>query len=92
MIYNEDSIKGLDIVPAQKLSGRLVDIKSPEELFILTSTLSVYSWHSLEKVYLAVLEKHGYSYNDIGFVFPDEAAEWGESIDGIQVYNQMGEI
>ncbi len=92
MIYDEKSIRNLKIVSAQKSSGRLVEINFPEEFFILSSTFSIYQWSSIEKIYMAVSGKYGYSYNDIGFTFPSEAEEWGEIIEGIKIYNPMGEI
>jgi hypothetical protein len=92
MNYDINKIKKFEISPASKSSGKLVNIKFPEDFFILASTLSIYTWNSVEKIYKAISEKYGYSYNDIGFTFPSEAMEWGEIIEGVKVYNPMGEL
>jgi hypothetical protein len=72
-------------------SAFLVNLDSPDSFCILSSVITYFYWNSLLNLIICVNNQHGISSNEHGFFYPNDAKEWGEELDGVQVFSPLGE-
>jgi hypothetical protein len=69
------------------------EILGPRELKVLMSSLDFFSWSQMPYVAAGVLDREGIGINGTGFRYPTDELDPGEEpLEGVEVYNPLGEI
>ncbi|MBW4448469.1 MAG: hypothetical protein KME38_16780 [Spirirestis rafaelensis WJT71-NPBG6] len=80
--------------PSSVSSLKLItQISEPKELLILTSSLNFFSWSDLLYVASGVRDQEGVGIDGTGFRYPTDELDPGEEpLEGVEVYNPLGEV
>lgn len=87
-MYNLASVK-LKIPKYGSVS--LVELESSIPILILSSVIAYFHWNSLLNLITCISNRCGISSNEHGFFYPNDVKEWGEELNGIQVFSLLGE-
>lgn len=90
----DESVDSINVVPTEaEKSSRLIEIKGASELLVLTSTLGFFNESEMGYVASGVLARQGIGTNGTGFRYPtDELEPEEDPLEGVEVYNPLGEI
>ncbi|MBD2767906.1 hypothetical protein IC235_08365 [Hymenobacter sp. BT664] len=74
-------------------SLRLLDIKGSEEVLVITSTLGFFSLSEMLYVASGVHDREGIGIDNTGFRYPTDELDPGqEPLEGVEIYNPLGEV
>jgi hypothetical protein len=69
-----------------------LEVRDLETPSVIADVFGFNSWAHVKRVFECTVEQHGYADNGSGITFPHEVAEFGETLEGIRVYNPILEL
>jgi hypothetical protein len=93
--FRDSEIDAIQIIPnaGEQARHRLVRLEAPPELLVVTSALGIFSHSELPYVASGVSDREGIGTNGTGFQYDtDELDPDEEPLEGVRVYNVLGEV
>jgi hypothetical protein len=91
-MINNDRVNQVKFSIRFSNTERVLEVHDVEIPSVIADIFGFNSWDHVKTIFDCIKNSHGYGSNGSGIYFPEEAAEAGESQDGVLVYNPIYEL
>ncbi len=92
-LVSDQSIDSIKISPTDSTEAlRLLQIQGSPELLVLTSALNFFNQSEMGQIASAILNREGIGIDGTGFRYPTDVEPGEEPLEGVEIYNPLGEI
>lgn len=90
----DELVNSIQIQPRNvENSLRLLDIEGSEEVLVITSALGFFNLSEMTYVASGVHDREGIATDNTGFRYPTDELDPGEEpLEGVEIYNPLGEV